>query len=67
MNEEYKVVSEFFCYGKQIVTVMLGNAAHTINKREWIHICALENQNKNNQMPSKNRYPYNKRKVLKAS
>lgn len=35
MDDEYKVVEEFLCCGKQMVTVRIGNAAHVMSQEEW--------------------------------
>ena len=35
MSDKYKVVSEFNCYGKPMVTVGIGNAAHVMRQEEW--------------------------------
>ena len=34
MNNEYKVISMFCCYGKSMVTVRIGNTAHVMNQEE---------------------------------
>lgn len=38
MNEEYEVIEEFECHGKQMVTVRIGNAAHVMSQEEWSKI-----------------------------
>lgn len=38
MNDEYKIISEFECHGKQMVTVRIGNAAHVMSMEEWYKI-----------------------------
>ena len=35
MSDEYKMISEFCCCGKSMVTVMIGNAAHVMSQEEW--------------------------------
>lgn len=35
MYNEYKVISEFCCFGKQMVTVRIGNSAHVMSQEEW--------------------------------
>lgn len=35
MNDEYKVIKEFECHGKQMVIVRIGNAAHVMSQEEW--------------------------------
>lgn len=34
MNDEYKVIKEFECHGKSMVTVRIGNAAHVMSQEE---------------------------------
>ena len=35
MSDDYKMISEFCCNGKQMVTVRIGNAAHVTNQEKW--------------------------------
>lgn len=35
MNDEYKVIKEFECHGKSMVTVRIGRAAHVMSQDEW--------------------------------
>lgn len=35
MDDGYNVVDEFWCCGKQMVTVRIGNAAHVMGQDEW--------------------------------
>lgn len=35
MSDKYKVVSEFECHGKPMVTVRIGSAAHVMSLEEW--------------------------------
>ena len=44
MNDEYKVISEFYCNGKQMVTVRIGNAAHVMSQEEWHKIYGRNHQ-----------------------
>lgn len=46
MIEEYKVVSEFCCHGKQMVTVRIGSAAHVMSLEEWHIIYGRNNPGK---------------------
>lgn len=46
MNDEYKVISEFYCNGKQMVTVRIGNAAHVTSQEEWHKIYGRNHQEK---------------------
>ena len=36
MSNEYKVISEFCCCGKPMVTVMIGNAAHVMSQENGV-------------------------------
>ena len=44
MNDEYKVISEFYCNGKQMVIVRIGNAAHVMSQEEWHKIYGRNHQ-----------------------
>lgn len=46
MNDEYKVIKEFECHGKQMVTVRIGNAAHVMDLEEWRRVYGRNHQNK---------------------
>lgn len=46
MNDGYKVVSEFDCHGKQMVTVRIGNAAHVMSVEEWHKVYGRNHQNR---------------------
>lgn len=35
MGDEHNVVEEFWCCGKQMVTVRIENAAHVMRQDEW--------------------------------
>lgn len=42
VSDEYKVVSNFYCYGKSMVTVKIGNVAHVMGQEEWHKVCRRE-------------------------
>lgn len=46
MNDEYKVVSEFLCCGRQMVIVRFRNAAHVMSLEEWRKVYRKNHQNK---------------------
>lgn len=46
VSDEYKVIKEFDCYGKQMVTVRIGNAAHVMSLEEWHKIYGRNHQDK---------------------
>lgn len=46
MGDEYKVVSEFECHGKPMVTVRIGNASYVMSQEEWHKIDDRNHQNK---------------------
>lgn len=46
MSEKYKVISEFCCRGKQMVTVRIGSAAHVMSLEEWRKIYGRNHQGK---------------------
>ena len=46
MSDEYKVIKEFDCYGKQMVTVRTGNAAHVMSQEEWHKVYGKNHQEK---------------------
>lgn len=67
MNDECKVIKEFECHGKQMVTVRIGSAAHVMSLEEWRKIYRRNHQEKwktevdwNRFMP---REKYNQNKV----
>lgn len=35
IEQRYEIVKEFECYGKPMVTVRVGNAAHVMSREEW--------------------------------
>lgn len=46
MNDEYEVIQEFECCGKQMVTIRNKNAAHVMSLEEWRKIYARNLQEK---------------------
>lgn len=46
MSDDFKVISEFCCHGKQMVAVRIGNAAHVMSQEEWHKIYGRNHQNK---------------------
>lgn len=46
MNDGYKVIKEFECHGKPMVTVRIGNAAHVMGLEEWHKIYGRNHQEK---------------------
>lgn len=46
MNDEYKVIQEFECHGKPMVTVRIGSAAHVMSQEEWRKVYGSNHQNK---------------------
>lgn len=46
MNDEYEVIKEFECHGKQMVTVRIGSAAHVMSLEEWRKIYDRNHQGK---------------------
>lgn len=46
MNDEYEVIKEFECHGKQMVTVRIGNAAHVMSLEEWHKVYGRDHQSK---------------------
>ena len=67
MSDDFKVISEFCCYGKQMVAVRIGNAAHVMSLEEWHKVYGRNHQEKwktkvdwNRFMP---RIEYNKKDV----
>lgn len=67
MNEEYKVISEFLCRGKQMVTVRVGSAAHVMSKEEWCKVYGRSHQDRWKNNVDWNRFSsligYNKKDV----
>ena len=46
VKDDYKVIAEFVCCGKPMVTVMLGNAAHVMSQEEWNKFYSIEHKDK---------------------
>lgn len=46
MNDEYKVIKEFECHGKPMVTVRIGSAAHVMSKEEWHKVYGRNHQDR---------------------
>lgn len=67
MNNEYKVIKEFECHGKQMVTVRIGSAAHVMSQEEWRKVYGRNHQDRWNTKVNWNRFvsreKYNKSKV----
>lgn len=67
MSDDFKVISEFCCHGKQMVTVRIGNAAHVMSLEEWHKVYGRKHQEKWKTKVDWNRFvprkQYNKSKV----
>lgn len=67
MNDEYEVIKEFECHGKQMVTVRIRNAAHVMSLEEWHKVYGRNHQEKWETKVDWNRFvlrnKYNKNKV----
>lgn len=46
MNDEYKVISEFKCHGKPMVTVRIGNTMHVMSLEKWHKVYGRSRQEK---------------------
>ncbi len=46
VSDEYKVIKEFDYYGKQMVRVRIGNAAHVMSLEEWHKVYSRNHQEK---------------------
>lgn len=46
MSDKYKVIKEFSCYGKPMVTVRIGSAAHVMSQEEWHKVYGRNHQEK---------------------
>lgn len=46
MNDEYEVIKEFECHGKQMVTVRIENNAHVMSLEEWRKVYGRSHQDK---------------------
>lgn len=56
MSDEYRIVSEFYCCGKPMVTVRIGNAAHVMSQEEWHKVYGREHQGRWNTKVDWNRF-----------
>lgn len=67
MSDEYKVISEFYCCGKMMVTIRNGSAAHVMSQEEWRKVYGRNHQDRWNTKVDWNRFvsreKYNKYKV----
>lgn len=67
MNNEYEVIKEFECYGKPMITVKIGNAAHVMSLEEWHKVYGRNHQEKWKTKVDWNRFvlrnKYNQNKV----
>lgn len=57
MIEEFKVISEFCCDGKPMVTVRTGSAAHVMSQEEWHKVYGRNHQEKWKTKIDRNRFP----------
>lgn len=46
MSDEFKVIKEFECHGKQMVIVRIGNVAHVMSLEEWHKVYGRNHQEK---------------------
>ena len=44
MINEFEVIKEFDCHGKQMITVRTGNAVHVMSQEEWHKIYGRNHQ-----------------------
>lgn len=58
MNDEYRVIEEFECRGKQMITVRIGNVAHVMSLAEWKLIYGRNHQNRWKNEVDWNKYDY---------
>lgn len=56
MSGEYKIISEFYCCGKSMVTVRIGNAAHVMSQEEWNKVYGRNHQSRWNTKVDRNRF-----------
>lgn len=67
MSDDFKVISEFCCHGKKMVTVRIGNAAHVMSLEEWHKVYGRNHQDKWKNKVDWNRFSpqieYNKKDV----
>lgn len=65
MYDEYKVIKEFECHGKQMVTVRIGNAAHVMSLEEWRKVYGRNHQDRWEKKVGWNRFvPKDKYKTM---
>lgn len=62
MNDEYKVIKEFECHGKQMVTVRIGSAAHVMSQEEWRKVYGRNHQDRWNTKVDWNKFKQKKKK-----
>lgn len=46
MSNEFEVVSEFCCHGKQMITVRIGSVVHVMSLGEWHKVYGRNHQEK---------------------
>ncbi len=67
MSDEFKVIKEFECRGKQMVTVSIGSAAHVMSLAEWHKVYGRNHQERWKTKVDWNRFrpriEYNKKDV----
>ena len=67
MSDEFKVIKEFKCHGKSMVTVRIGNAVHIMSLEEWHKVYGRNHQEKWKSQVDWNRFrpriEYNKKDV----
>lgn len=56
MIEEFKVISEFCCDGKPMVTVRTGSVAHVMSQEEWHKVYGRNHQEKWKTKIDRNRF-----------
>ena len=44
MSDEFEIIKEFECYGKPMVTVRSGIAAHVMSLEEWHKVYGMNHQ-----------------------
>jgi len=45
-KHHYKIIREFICYGKRMVTVRIGKCVHVMDYNEWQLIYGRNHQNR---------------------
>ena len=56
MSDDFKVISEFCCDGKPMVTVRTGSAAHVMSQEEWHKVYGRNHQEKWKTKIDRNRF-----------